>query len=257
MLTLRRITGPQGQLAFDDAGTGRLPILFVHADAGNFTQWREALDHLRRRRRAVALDLRGHGRSQSPADGDLSIGGRCADVAAVADALGLERFVLVGHSGGGIVALQYAAQNANKVAGLLLVDPAADGRQLPADKRQQFMQLLRSPEYAKTASEYYTSIVGPDPEVSARVLWDLQATPPETVIGTFEALAAHDPWPALQAYEGPRLMLVTPASDTPASIRGLDASLPYRSVAGTGHWLQLDEPDAFHRTVDEFMGRLE
>ncbi|MEO8120895.1 MAG: alpha/beta hydrolase [Rhodoferax sp.] len=257
MLTLRRITGPQGQLAVDDAGRGGLPILLVHADAGNFTQWREALDHLRRRRRAIALDLRGHGRSEKPADGDMSIGGRCADVAAVADALGLERFMLVGHSGGGIVALQYAAQNAKRVAGLLLVDPAVDGRQLPADKRQQFTQLLRSPEYSKTANEFYASIAGANAEVTERVLWDLQATPPETVIGTFEALAAHDPLPALQAYRGPRLMLVTPASDTPASIRRLDASLPYRTVACTGHWLQLDEPDAFHRTADEFIGHIE
>ena len=163
MLTLRGIEGPQGQLAIDDASSGGLPVLFVHADGGNFTQWREALDRLRLRRRAIALALRGHGRSARPADGDLSVGGRSADIAAVVDALGLECFVLVGHSGGGVVALQYTAQNAANVAGLLLVDPATDGRQFPPDKREQFMHLLRSPEYVKTADDYYRSIAGTNP----------------------------------------------------------------------------------------------
>ena len=242
MLTLRGIAGPQGQLAVDDAGSGRLPVLFVHADGGNFTQWREALDHLRPRRRAIAFDLRGHGRSARPADGDQSVGGRCADIGAVVDALGLERFLLVGHSGGGVVVLQYAAQQAAKVAGLLLVDPATDGRQFPVEKRKQFMQLLHSSQYAKTADDYYTSIAGTNSAVIERVLWDLHATPHETVIGTFEALAAYDPVPALQAYGGPRLMLVTPASDTHASIRRLDTSVPHRTVECTGHWVNSTNP---------------
>ena len=193
MLTLRGIEGPQGQLAIDDAGSGGLPVLFVHADGGNFTQWREALDHLRLRRRAIALALRGHGRSARPADGDLSVGGRSADIAAVVDALGLERFVLVGHSGGGVVALQYAAQHVAKVAELLLVDLATDGRQFPPDKHKQFMKLLRSSQYVKTSDDYYRSIAGTNPAVIERVLWDLHATPRETVAGTFEALAAYDP----------------------------------------------------------------
>ena len=256
MLTLRGIEGPQGQLAIDDAGSGGLPVLFVHADGGNVTQRREALDHLRLRRRAIALALRGHGRSARPADGDLSVGGRSADIAAVVDALGLERFVLVGHSGGGVVALQYTAQNAAKVAGLLLVDPATDGRQFPPDKREQFMHSLRSPEYVKTADDYYRSIAGTNPAVIERVLWDLHATPPGTVVGTFEALAAYDPLPALQAYVGPRLMLLTPASDSPASLRQLDPSLAHRTMEGSGHWAQLDKPAAFNEVMDEFIGRL-
>ena len=193
MLTLRGIEGPQGQLAIDDAGSGGLPVLFVHADGGNVTQRREALDHLRLRRRAIALALRGHGRSARPADGDLSVGGRSAGIAAVVDALGLERFVLVGHSGGGVVALQYAAQHVAKVAELLLVDLATDGRQFPPDKHKQFMKLLRSSQYVKTSDDYYRSIAGTNPAVIERVLWDLHATPRETVAGTFEALAAYDP----------------------------------------------------------------
>ena len=257
MLTLRSVSGPCGPLGIDDTGSGEhAPVLFVHADAGNATQWREALDQVRPQRRAVALDLRGCGRSAHPADGDHSIGARADDVAAVVKALGLEQVILVGHSGGALVALHYAAQHAAQVAGLLLVDPANDGRQFPADKRQQFMQLLRSPQYSKTARDYYTSIAGANADVRDRVLWDLQAASPDTVIGTFEALASYDPLPALKAYVGPRLMLVTPASDTPASIRRLDPTLRFQTIEHTGHWIQLDDPIGFADTLKRFSADL-
>ena len=68
-----------------------------------------------------------------------------------------------------------------------------------------------------------------------RVLCDLHATPPKTVVGTFEALAAYDPLPALQAYGGPRLMLLTPASDSPARLRQIDPSLAHRTMEDSGH----------------------
>lgn len=254
MLTIRAITGPQGKLALDDGGAGEgLPAVFVHADIGNFTQWREALDHLRPARRALALDLRGHGRSAPATDGDYSIQGRADDVAAVLDALDLSHVVLVGHSGGGSVILQYAARHAARVAGVLLVDPASDARQFPEDQRRHFMERLHSPTCIDAARDYYASIVGSNAQVRERVLWDVGATPCETIIGTFEALGMYDPTPALTAYHGQRLSLVTPRNDTPTSLHHLDPSLPHRVVTGTGHWMQLDDPAGFHRTLDEFL----
>src|SRR5688500_10480985 len=103
-----RIAGPAGAIAVDDGGSGGLPVVLVHSLAGNSTHWSRQLEHLRRTRRGVALDIRGHGRSEPPKDGDYTIAAMAGDVAAVVDALGLERFVLVGHSMGGGVALTYA-----------------------------------------------------------------------------------------------------------------------------------------------------
>src|SRR5262249_5662058 len=59
------LAGPAGNLYVrdgpaDGSGAGGVPVLFVHALAGNGGQWALQLDHLRGRRRAVALDLRGH-----------------------------------------------------------------------------------------------------------------------------------------------------------------------------------------------------
>ena len=73
--------------------------------------------------RVVALDLRGHGGSDQPGSGyDFAQIGR--DLQAAQGGLGLDRPVLVGHSWGANVALQYAADRPGQVAGLALVDGA-------------------------------------------------------------------------------------------------------------------------------------
>jgi hypothetical protein len=76
------VPGPAGNLYVRDGGdakSGRLPVLLVHSLAGNGGQWALQLDHLRRRRRAVAIDLRGHGESDPADDGDYSIPGLAGD----------------------------------------------------------------------------------------------------------------------------------------------------------------------------------
>ena len=93
------IQGSAGTLHVDDGGassTGALPVLFVHAFGGNASQWTAQLAHLRPTRRAVAFDLRAHGASAVPVSGDYSVTAFANDIAAVADSLGLQRFVLVG-----------------------------------------------------------------------------------------------------------------------------------------------------------------
>ena len=69
------INGPQGRLVVDDGGTGGIPILFVHGNGGNRSQWAAQLAYLRHSRRAVAFDLRGMGESALPANSDYSVEG--------------------------------------------------------------------------------------------------------------------------------------------------------------------------------------
>ena len=58
-----RIPGPAGLLHADDGGSGGVPVVFIHSYAGDTTHWTAQLAHLRKTRRAIALDLRGHGQS--------------------------------------------------------------------------------------------------------------------------------------------------------------------------------------------------
>lgn len=246
------------ELAAADGGNGSgLPVVLLHSLAGNAAQWDAQLAHLRRSRRAVALDWRGHGRSGMPQVEGWSMDALAADVAAAVDRLGLERFVLAGHSAGGLVALFVAAAHPERVAGLFLLDPAGDTRRLPAEMIDPFLAGLQGDAYTHTTEGYWRTIAGPNAAVRDQLMADLRSTPRETVAGVFGALRETDVESALAAYHGPRLAVVTPANNGPFSLHNIDPTLPHRMVTGTAHWIQLEKPDDVNRMLDDFIAQVE
>ncbi|HEY9444895.1 MAG TPA: alpha/beta hydrolase [Gemmatimonadales bacterium] len=252
-MTVRLVAGPAGALCVDDGGDGAPAVLFVHSLAGRADHWSAALEHCRPQRRAVAFDQRGHGRS-APLDdrAEVDIETLADDVRVVADACGLRRFALVGHSLGGGVALAFAGAYPDRVERLLLLDPIGDGTQMPAAQVQPFLDRLDSPAYVPAIESYWGTISGPDVAVRERLLADLRATPPATVVAGFRASLRFDPTTALLRYRGPALAVVTPANDAPFSLHRV-GRLPHRVVEGTGHWIQLDRPAEFARLLDGFL----
>jgi pimeloyl-ACP methyl ester carboxylesterase len=247
-----RLQGPAGMLAVDDGGRGGLPVVFVHSMAGSSAHWARQLEHLRPSRRATALDLRGHGRSDPPRNGDYSISAMTEDIHAVADTLGLARFVLAGHSLGGGVALAYAGAHPERIAGLLLLDPIGDATQYSSTEVQGFLDRLQT-DYSGTIEGYWEQIAGPDSSVRHRLLDDLRSTPGETVVHAFRSVMQFDPHPALARYQGPALSIVTPHNNEAFSLHRLGKGFPHRIVEGTGHWIQLNKPGEVNRILDEFL----
>ena len=252
-MSTNRVAGPAGSLAVDDGGRGGVPAVFVHSLTGSSAHWAAQLAHLRQFRRALAVDLRGHGRSEPPGDGDYAIASMAGDIAAVVGALGLERVALVGHSMGAGVALAYAGSCPERVERLLLLDAIGDGTQLPAAEMEPFLAALESPEYAAAIEDYWATISGTDPAVRDRLLDDLRATPRETVVAVLKAVTRFDPKPALARWRGPTLVVVTPSNDYPFSLHKLGPGMPHQVVEGTGHWIQLDRPEEFNRILDRFL----
>ena len=112
------------RLAVAEAGTGGRPLLLLHGFTGakeDFTEWLEPLAALGWH--AVAPDHRGHGQSDKPEGTDAySMATIADDGLALADALGFERFVLLGHSMGGFVAQRMAFAAPARLRGLVLMD---------------------------------------------------------------------------------------------------------------------------------------
>lgn len=248
------VKGPAGALYVDDGGKGGVPVVFVHASCGNATHWEAQLAHVRRHRRAVALDLRGHGRSAPPPADAISIEDFARDVAAVVEGLGLERFVLVGHSMGGAVCVAYAGLHPDRVAGLFLLDPASDGRAIPAEQAAGLMQALASDAWSEVIAEYWAPMLVPSrPEVRERVLSQLRATSPVGARAGLGALLTFDPVAPLRRFPGPSLSVITAFNEEPGSYQRLVPELPSRKVEGTGHWVQLDAPDRVNALLDGFL----
>jgi pimeloyl-ACP methyl ester carboxylesterase len=177
------------------------------------------------------------------------------DLAAVVDGLGLQRFVLVGHSLGGAVCAAYAGLHPDRVAGLFLLDPASDGRAIPAEQAAGFMQALASEAWSAVIEEYWTPMLVPSrPEVRERVLSQLRATSQAGARAGLGALLTFDPVAALRRFQGPRLSVITAFNEEPGSYQRLVPELPSRKVEGTGHWVQLDAPDVVNDLLDGFLG---
>ncbi|MEU6256878.1 alpha/beta fold hydrolase [Streptomyces sp. NPDC047043] len=119
-MTLRKGYVPSGfgQLHYVECGTGE-PVLLLHQTPRSWTEYLDVLPLVGTAHRAIAMDTLGFGASAKP-EGPHSIE-RFADAAvALVDELGLERFHLVGHHTGGVIAVELAARLPNRVASLLL-----------------------------------------------------------------------------------------------------------------------------------------
>src|SRR5262245_11975513 len=101
---------------------GLPPVVFLHGGGLNAHTWDLVCAALRTERHCVALDQRGHGESEWSPPMDYSTESHVGDLEAFVDALGLERFVLVGMSLGGVNALAWAGRHSARLAGLVLVD---------------------------------------------------------------------------------------------------------------------------------------
>lgn len=253
------IAGPAGNLHVRDGGpegTGGLPVVFLHSLAGNGGQWSLQLDHLRRRRRAVALDFRGHGGSDPAENGDYSISGLVQDVEATADQLALRRFVLVGHSLGASVAIEYAGRHPERVAGLLLADPNGDQTRVPREQVEPFLASIREDPLRELDSYYRQLVVTGDRDAGRWVLEDLQDTHEEAIPGALQGALEHSPLPALARYPGPKLSVISEMNDLPYSLHRLIPDLPVRLMPGTGHWLMMDRPEDFNHLLDAFLAEV-
>lgn len=108
----------------DFAGEG-LPVMFFHGLAGYGGEWRMTADGLAERR-VIALDSRGHGRSERHPE-DVSVAAHAADAAYTIEELDLGEVVAIGQSLGALTAIMLAATRPELVKAMVVVDadPAA------------------------------------------------------------------------------------------------------------------------------------
>ncbi len=124
---------PAVYLSVIDAGPRQAsPVLFfVQGAGGHALQWVNQLRHFSPRYRCVAPDLRGHGQSDKPRDG-YTVDRVTDDLVALLDGLEIqEPVVLLAHSAGGLLGINFAARYPERLTKLVLVNTAA---QLPLSR---------------------------------------------------------------------------------------------------------------------------
>jgi pimeloyl-ACP methyl ester carboxylesterase/DNA-binding CsgD family transcriptional regulator len=139
---IRFCTTPDGaRLAYAVHGRGpplvRVATWLTHLELDwKSPVWRHWLDRLGEHHTVLRYDERGSGLS-SAETGELSVETWVADLTAVVDAAGFERFALLGVSQGAAIAVAYAAHHPDRVSDLVLYGGYARGRRLRGQGEQE------------------------------------------------------------------------------------------------------------------------
>jgi pimeloyl-ACP methyl ester carboxylesterase len=110
-----------GRIAFFEQGRGPV-ALFVHGVPLNGYHWRHIIDRVQERRRCIAVDLMALGYTEIAPAQDVSFTAQARMLAEVMDALGIEKFDLVGNDSGGAIAQIFAAQHPERLTSLVLTN---------------------------------------------------------------------------------------------------------------------------------------
>lgn len=255
---MKLVNGPVGPIAVEEHGEGAVPLVLLHGMAADATFWRSTVRALGGRHRLLIPELRGHGRSAPAANGDYSIIACAADLQWVLEALELPRVVLVGHSFGASVAIEFASRLPNHVAALVVVDGAGDFSFVPPGALRGFLAGLDSERsYSETvegAFDVALELARADTE--RRVRASILSAPRPLVRAMYRSLLSNHPTEALDRYPGPVLLVTAPVNAASFALHELRPRLPRQHVEGVSHWIMMDEPAAFARIVESFLGGL-
>ena len=251
------------ELAYDDEGRGGAVVL-LHGFPFNRTLWRGQVEALTSTHRVITPDLRGHGETSLGSDGS-TMEEMARDVAALLEALELERVILGGLSMGGYVTLAFARLFPRRVRALLLADtrPQGDTDEGKQNRERMAESAMREGMTA-IADAMLPKLLAPathmkHPEVVERVREMILATKPEGAAAALRGMAARQNHTNfLQNIMQPTLVVVgsedqlTPPADSEVMRRDIRGSR-LEVIEGAGHVSNLERPDEFNHALARFL----
>ena len=257
----RTVTANGLKLHYLDWGTvGKPSMVLLHGLRGHAHSWDDVSAAMCQDFHVLAVDQRGRGDSDWAPDGDYTTGSYVADFAAFCEALGLDSFVLVGHSMGGRNSMAFTAQYPDKVNKLILVDigPTIDPK--GAERiAQEIRQVPEEFDSFDAVVEYMgrQNYFAADTVLRRRLRYATRELPNGKIGWRYDlaireqrrhgtgALAA-DLWPALRQITCPTLILRGSDSDT----LGADAwHGRWRRVWSRASWLRFQSPGTWSSRI--------
>jgi 3-oxoadipate enol-lactonase len=237
------------RLHYTVSGGGPLTVVLTHGLAASGETWSGIAERLALRHRVLTWDLRGHGRSPAP-EGPYTIGDLAHDLVTILDDAGIQRAVVLGHSAGGVIALQFALDHPARTAGLVLVGTASECN---ARAHEFYGDLARRAEEIGMADVHRRLGLSGDqePAVSAeprafakvaRCMGNLYHQPLTARLGQIHA-------PALVCVGEKDFLGVGGSVILSRKIAGARLEI----VPGRGHGIFLEDPDGFAHLVGEFL----
>ena len=259
------------ELYYEEAGKG-FPLVFVHEFAGDLRSWEGQMRHFSRRYRCIAFNARGYPPSDVPEQASQYSQAIAADdIANVMRGLGIRKAHIIGCSMGGYATLHFGLRYARLARSLTVIGA---GYGSDPDKRAQFLRdtevMARRFESLGTVEAITTYQIGParvqlqnkDPRAfqefcdefsehsalgSANTLRGVQARRP-TIYSLARGLARMKvPTHIISGDEDNQCL------DPGIFVKRVCPAARLTVVPATGHAVNVEEPDLFHRLTDDFL----
>ncbi len=244
-----------------------IPIVFLHGFPFNLEMWRDQMEKAGVDYRAIAYDLRGHGKSDV-GDGQYTIEGHVDDLLSLMTALKLDRPVIVGLSMGGYIALRALERAQERFRAAVLCDTRSEA-DTNEGKLRRFAVIASIKKIGSEsfAREMVKAIFAPgaeqhSPDAVGTILRIIARTSPLSIAGSQLALASRtDTTASLPSFRLPVLILVgehdqtTPVEASRAMqerIQGAELHV----VPGAAHMSNLENPSFFNERLMAFMSRV-
>jgi pimeloyl-ACP methyl ester carboxylesterase len=240
-----------------------LPVICVHGYTSSAEAFNAVARRIQARVHVIAMDVRGHGESAWSPEGAYQYADQAGDLGALVDRLGIGRFVLIGTSMGGVIAMVYAGQHGDRLRGLVLNDigpdvEAGSGRitQTVGSRPNDFASLDEAMQYRRETSPITAARPLSDQEETARGVlregpdgrWAWKMDP-----AYIQQRVKQGPpkrpqlWPVLETLQCPTQVVWGTDSDVLSEVQAkrMATALPKGelvSVPGVGHAPTLVEP---------------
>jgi pimeloyl-ACP methyl ester carboxylesterase len=246
---------------YKSLGEGDTALVFIHGWTCNLTFWRTQVPAFEGKVRMILIDLPGHGQSDKPEISyTMDLFARSVD-AVLRDA-GVEKAVLIGHSMGTPVARQFYRLFPKKTVSLVAVDGPL---RPPANMKPAYVDGLVARYSTSRFKESVSKLVDamfpkqPPAEVRDAVKSAMQSTPPHVAQSAMRAMYEPAIWEEskisipVQAIMANKRQFGTP--EYQKYVRKLCPDADFVVIDGVGHFLMLDKPDVFNKTLAGFLAK--
>ena len=256
-----------GRVSYRQAGSGP-DLVLLHGLAGNSRTWEEQIDAFSGSWRVTAWDAPGYGDSDTVAP---NVDAYAAALSALVDALELPRFVLLGHSMGGVVAGRFAGTYPDRLRALALSCTLLGRRQAPGTPlsepymaRLKELETLSAREYGANRARSMAA-PGCAPEIVERLTGIAAETRRDGLEMAMRLIAEADNSAALASLSMPVLVLTgeedrTVTKDVSAALVAAlaDGSAQLRTsvLSGVGHAPYLEDTAAYNSALQAFLDGL-
>jgi pimeloyl-ACP methyl ester carboxylesterase len=246
-------------------------LVLLHGYTGHARSWDALARTLQSRYRVLALDQRGHGQTDWAARDQYDTSEMVADLDAFVAALGLDNFALLGLSMGGLVSIGYAGRRPSQLAKLVIVDIAPE---IDVEGLKRIQAGVVRSDVFETRDEAVARARADNPippldQLRYRVEYSLMRRADGRYTYRYDpalrdptnprkGIPADEGWKLVANIDVPTLLVRGEVSDILS--RGVAARMAETipncrlvEVAGSGHPVPLDKPDAFAAALGGFL----